>query len=162
MADFYRTRIRWQRHRFFSAGEAHGVPEQPIYGMQARGIDGVDEPFDRIEDLAQFYLDAIKEIQPHGPYFLIGYSLGGLVTLEMAQRLRHEHEQVALLVVLWSYPYSGFISRGQRLRLSRTPCERPCRSFQETPRYARHLPTYLRLPDAASMLRGMAAGERIE
>ena len=44
--------------------------------MQAKGTDGVDEPFDRIEDLAQFYLDAIKKLQPHGPYFLVGYSLG--------------------------------------------------------------------------------------
>ena len=65
----------------------HIHTQRPIYGMQAKGTDGVDEPFDRIEDLAQFHLDAIKELQPHGPYFLIGYSLGGLVTLEMAQRL---------------------------------------------------------------------------
>lgn len=111
----------------------HMECQQPIYGMQARGIDGVDEPFDRIEDLAQFYLDAIKEIQPHGPYFLIGYSLGGLVTLEMAQRLRHEHEQVALLVMLESYPYSGFISRGQRLRLSARLAKDRVEAFKRLP-----------------------------
>jgi acetoacetyl-CoA synthetase len=91
---------------------------QPIYGMQARGIDGVDEPFDRIEDLAQFYLDAIKEIQPGGPYYLVGYSLGGLVTLEMAQRLTQDGKKVALLALLESYPYSKFLSFGQRMRLA--------------------------------------------
>lgn len=91
---------------------------QPIYGMQARGIDGVDEPFNRIEDLAQFYLNAIKEIQPHGPYFLIGYSLGGLVALEMAQRLSQEKERIALLAILETYPYSRFLSLGQRVRLA--------------------------------------------
>ena len=42
--------------------------DRPIYGMQAKGTDGVDEPFERIEDLAQYHLDAIKELQPHGPY----------------------------------------------------------------------------------------------
>ena len=96
----------------------HMQCQQPIYGMQARGIDGIDEPFDRIEELAQFYLDAIKDMQPHGPYYLIGYSLGGLVTLEMAQRLAQEGEKVALLAMLESYPYSRFLSFEQRLRLS--------------------------------------------
>jgi acetoacetyl-CoA synthetase len=90
----------------------------PIYGMQARGIDGVDEPFDRIEDLAQFYLAAVRQIQPKGPYLLIGYSLGGLVALEMAQQLSKVGEQVALLAMLESYPYPRFLSLGQRIRLA--------------------------------------------
>jgi thioesterase domain-containing protein/aryl carrier-like protein len=91
--------------------------ESPIYGMQAKGTDGVDEPFDRIEDLAQFHLDAIKEVQPRGPYFLIGYSLGGLVTLEMAQRLTKNGEKVALLAMLETYPHSRFLSLKERVRL---------------------------------------------
>jgi len=91
--------------------------ERSIYGMQAKGTDGVDEPFDRIEDLAQFHLDAIRELQPHGPYFLIGYSLGGLVTLEMAQRLTEQGEKIALLAMLESYPHPRFLSLRQRARL---------------------------------------------
>ena len=90
----------------------------PIHGMQAKGIDGVDEPFDRIEDMAQFYLDAVKALQPHGPYVLIGYSLGGLVTLEMAQRLSENGEKVALLAMLDAYPSIRNLSSGQRLRLA--------------------------------------------
>jgi acetoacetyl-CoA synthetase len=89
----------------------------PIYGMQAKGIDGVEEPFERIEDMAQFYLDAVKELQPHGPYLLVGFSLGGLVTLEMAQRLRESGEKVALLAMLDSYPHMRYLSIGQRFRL---------------------------------------------
>src|SRR5208283_362006 len=89
----------------------------PIYGMQARGIDGVDEPFERIEDMAQFHLDAIKELQPHGPYLLIGYSLGGLVTLEMAQRLSARGEKIALLAMLDAYPHISHLPLGQRLRI---------------------------------------------
>ena len=106
---------------------------QPVYGMQARGIDGVDEPFDRIEDLAQFYLNAIKEIQPHGPYYLVGYSLGGLVTLEMAQRLTQNGEQIAMLAMLESYPYSKFLSFGQRLRLAARVAKHRARTVGRLP-----------------------------
>jgi acetoacetyl-CoA synthetase len=95
----------------------HIEVRRPIYGMQARGIDGVDEPFDSIEDMAQFHLDAIKNLQPHGPYVLIGYSLGGLVALEMAQRLSANGEKIALLAMLDAYPYIGFLSPGQRVQL---------------------------------------------
>jgi acetoacetyl-CoA synthetase len=117
---------------------------QPIYGMQARGIDGVDEPFDRIEDLAQFYLNAIKEIQPHGPYYLVGYSLGGLVTLEMAQRLKQDGEQVALLALLESYPYSKFLALGQRLRLLARVAKH--RAFTVSRLPLRDALTYIMLP----------------
>ena len=89
----------------------------PVYGLQAKGIDGVEEPFDRIEDMAQFYLDEIKQVQPHGPYLLIGYSLGGLVTLEMAQRLLSNGEKIALLAILDAYPHMRYLSRFQRMRL---------------------------------------------
>jgi len=90
---------------------------RPIYGMQARGIDGVDEPFEHIEDMAQFHLDAIRELQPHGPYLLIGYSLGGLVVLEMAQILSAMGEKVGLLAMLDAYPHLSHLSLGQRLRI---------------------------------------------
>jgi acetoacetyl-CoA synthetase len=96
----------------------HVQTPRSIYGLQAKGTDGVDEPFDRIEDLAQFHLDAIKEVQPHGPYFLAGYSLGGLVTLEMAQRLTRSGERVALLALLESYPHPQFLSLRQRVHLA--------------------------------------------
>jgi acetoacetyl-CoA synthetase len=90
---------------------------QPIYGMQARGIDGLDAPFDRIEDLAQFFLEAIRQIQQHGPYILVGYSLGGLVALEIAQRFAALGEDVALLAMLDAYPHRRYLSLGQRVRL---------------------------------------------
>jgi acetoacetyl-CoA synthetase len=96
----------------------HIQSDRPIYGLQARGIDGLDEPFETIEDMAQYHLDAIKQIQPHGPYILVGYSLGGLVSLEMAHRLVSAGEQVALLAMLDAYPFRNYLSVSQRLRLS--------------------------------------------
>src|SRR5579863_829328 len=95
----------------------HIRTSHPIQGMQAKGIDGTEEPFDRIEDMAQFYLDAIRQVQPSGPYLLAGYSLGGLVTFEMAQRLTAAGEKVALLAMLDSYPDIRYLSLPQRARL---------------------------------------------
>jgi acetoacetyl-CoA synthetase len=102
--------------RFFELAK-HIRTGHAIYGIQARGLDGMEEPLDRIEDMATYYLDSIKELQPHGPYILIGYSFGGLVALEMAQRLSQEGENVGLLALVDAYPYPRFLSAGQRLRL---------------------------------------------
>lgn len=102
----------------------HLETDHSIYGMQARGIDGVDEPLDRIEDMASFHIDAIRNVQPRGPYALIGYSLGGLVALEMAQQLSGSGEKIALLAMLDAYPHMRFLSLGQRLRLAARQAKR--------------------------------------
>ncbi len=107
----------------------HIETDHPIYGMQARGIDGLDEPLARIEDMAEFYLHAIKELQPRGPYALAGYSLGGLVVLEMAQRLTANGEKVALLVMLDAYPHILYLSLRQRARLITHQARRGLRSL---------------------------------
>jgi len=78
----------------------------------------MEEPQDRIEDMAQLYLDELNKLQPKGPYILIGYSFGGLVTLEMAQRLSRAGENIGLLVLVDTYPDPHFLSNGQRLWLS--------------------------------------------
>ena len=90
----------------------------PIYGMQAKGIDGVDAPLASVEEMAEFHLEAIKKLQTQGPYFLIGYSLGGLVALEIAQRLSAGGEKVALLALVDSYPYRTQLGLVQNALLS--------------------------------------------
>jgi acetoacetyl-CoA synthetase len=111
----------------------HLKTQRPIYGMQAKGTDGVDEPFDRIEDLAQFYLNAIKGLQPRGPYLLVGYSLGGLVMLEIAQRLIKAGEKIALLAMLESYPHPRFLSLKQRVRLGSRLANQRASTFGRLP-----------------------------
>jgi acetoacetyl-CoA synthetase len=102
--------------QFFELAK-HIQTGNPIYGIQAKGVDGREEPFERIEDMAGFYLDALKELQPDGPYILIGYSFGGLVALEMARRLSEAGGNVALLVLVDAYPHPRYLSTAQRLRL---------------------------------------------
>ncbi len=90
----------------------------PVYGLQAKGIDGVSTPFRSIEEKAQVYLEAIKQLQPNGPYYFIGYSLGGLVMFEMARRLVKKEERVGLLAMVDSYPHASRLSAVQRVRLN--------------------------------------------
>lgn len=101
---------------FFELGR-HIRTEHPIYGFQAKGVDGMEEPLQSVEDMARLYLDALKELQAHGPYILMGYSIGGLVALEMAQRILEDGENVALLVLVDTYPHPRYLSSGQRLQL---------------------------------------------
>ena len=89
----------------------------PIYGMQAKGLDGINEPLDRIEDMAAFHVAAIRQLQPRGPYFLIGYSLGGLVTVEMGRRLLEKGEKPALLALVDAYPHRKYAPFAARIRV---------------------------------------------
>ncbi len=73
--------------------------EQPVYGLQARGLDGKNAPLSRIQDMAAYYIQEIRTVQPQGPYFLAGYSSGGLIAFEMAQQLHRQGEKVAFLAV---------------------------------------------------------------
>jgi acetoacetyl-CoA synthetase len=81
---------------------------QAIYAIQAKGVDGIGVPHERVEDMAQFYLDEIRKIQPRGPYYLAGYSFGGLVALEMAQRLSREGETIGFFGMLDTYPHPRY------------------------------------------------------
>jgi amino acid adenylation domain-containing protein len=74
--------------------------EQPFFGLQAQGLDGEHAPHTRLEDMATHYIGALREVQPHGPYHLGGWSLGGNIAYEMACQLREQGEEVALLALL--------------------------------------------------------------
>jgi thioesterase domain-containing protein len=63
-------------------------------------LDGEQPPLTRIEDIAAYYIKALRKVQPSGPYFLGGWSFGGLVAFEMAQQLMRGGHQVALLALL--------------------------------------------------------------
>lgn len=79
---------------------AHLGPDQPIYGLQSPGLDGIRVPLTRIEDMATHYIREIQTVQPHGPYFLAGYSLGALIAFEIACQLEIQGEKIGLLALL--------------------------------------------------------------
>jgi aspartate racemase len=102
----------------FSQLANHIRTAHPVYGIQAKGVDGMGEPYERIEDMASFYLDELNRLQTQGPYMLIGYSFGGLVAVEMAQRLSNDGKKVALLVLVDTYPHPKYFPLPQRLWLA--------------------------------------------
>ncbi len=75
-------------------------PDQPVYGIQSRGFDGIEPPLEQVEAMAAFYLEEIRKIYPQGPLYLLGHSFGGLIIYEMAQQLRAQGETPPLVAIL--------------------------------------------------------------
>jgi thioesterase domain-containing protein/acyl carrier protein len=74
--------------------------DQPLYVFRARGADGIQEPHETIEAMAEDYIDALRQVQPRGPYMLGALCMGGWVAVEMARMLRSSGEQVAPLLLV--------------------------------------------------------------
>nr|AEH95300.1 putative non-ribosomal peptide synthetase [Aplysina aerophoba bacterial symbiont clone AANRPS] len=90
----------------FGALEAHVHAEVPIYGLQTPGIDlpVEQQPVSSVRDMAACYVDALRAVQPDGPYALLGWSLGGVIAHEMAAMLESTGASVAVLLLLDSPP----------------------------------------------------------
>lgn len=86
---------------------AHFGEDQPIYGLQARGLDGKETPRTSIEEMARDYISEIRGVQAQGPYAIGGFSAGGVVAFEMARQLQAEGETVATLALLDSKINAG-------------------------------------------------------
>lgn len=90
--------------------------DRPFYGMQARGLFGEDEPHSNFVDAARDYIAELKQVQPEGPYYLGGFSGGGLIAWEMAHQLEAQGDQVALTVMLDTpVPMCADLSRQDRM-----------------------------------------------
>ncbi|OJF15954.1 amino acid adenylation domain-containing protein [Couchioplanes caeruleus] len=80
---------------------AQALPaDQPVYALQAAGTEPGTEPLRDLPALARSYLDAVRRVQPEGPYTIGGWSFGGFVAYEMACQLRRAGAQVDHLVLL--------------------------------------------------------------
>jgi amino acid adenylation domain-containing protein len=75
-------------------------PDQPVYGLQARGLDDGLEPLQGVQAMARHYLDGVRRVQPRGPYRLGGWSYGGIAAYEMARMIHEEGDRVELLALL--------------------------------------------------------------
>lgn len=73
---------------------------QPFYALQHRGVDGTLRPHETIEEMAAEFLADVRRVQPKGPYYIGGYSFGGLAAYEMIQQLLRAEEPMGGLVLL--------------------------------------------------------------
>ncbi|WP_062209689.1 non-ribosomal peptide synthetase [Streptomyces sp. NBRC 109706] len=83
----------------------HLPSDQPVYALQARGLARQDDQLPgSMRELADDYLAQIRSVQPSGPYHLLGWSLGGIVSHLIATALQEAGEEVRLLAMLDVYP----------------------------------------------------------
>jgi amino acid adenylation domain-containing protein len=95
--------------------------DQPFFGLQAQGLDGRHPVHTTIEEMAAHYIAEVRVLQPEGPYYLGGSSLGGLVAYEMAQQLHAQGQAVDMLVLFdtWSPGHLRLLSLPLRYRVAR-------------------------------------------
>ncbi len=81
--------------------------DQPFYGLESQGLDGVTPVPETVEEMAAQYLKEIRAVRPHGPYLLGGYCMGGAIAYEAAQQLTAAGEEVALLALFDTINWSN-------------------------------------------------------
>ncbi len=74
--------------------------DRPFYGLQARGLYGDQAPHETFEQAATDYIAEMRQVQPHGPYLLGGFSGGGITAFEIARQLEAAGERVSTLIML--------------------------------------------------------------
>ncbi|WP_268746751.1 non-ribosomal peptide synthetase [Pseudomonas chlororaphis] len=80
---------------------AHLLPDDfNVHAFQARGLEAGSQPVESLEDLAASYLEEMLQVQPAGPYFLGGWSLGGVIAFEIARQLEMRDLPVRQLILL--------------------------------------------------------------
>jgi amino acid adenylation domain-containing protein len=74
--------------------------DQPVYALQAKGLDGSILKNRSLEEMVTGYLEEIRTLQPQGPYYIGGFCFGGLSALEAANQLSTCGEEVALVAMI--------------------------------------------------------------
>ncbi|GAB1858555.1 amino acid adenylation domain-containing protein [Flavobacteriaceae bacterium MHTCC 0001] len=82
--------------------------DQPVYGLQAKGLNGIDEPYGTVEEIAAHYVEAITKGNTKGPYALAGYSFGGIIAYEMANQMLNLNKKVTMLAMLDTYAHPSY------------------------------------------------------
>jgi thioesterase domain-containing protein len=76
--------------------------DQPLFALQAPGLEPGQEPLTRIKDIAAVFVRDVTSMQPQGPYLLGGFCVGGSIAYELAQQLTALGHEVSLLVMFGS------------------------------------------------------------
>ncbi|MEO6083735.1 MAG: amino acid adenylation domain-containing protein [Umezawaea sp.] len=105
----------------------------PVYGLQSRGLTEPDARSMSVDEIVKDYLERIREVQPDGPYRLLGWSFGGGMAHLLAERLRAEGERVSLLAVLDGYPTRADSSAPQLVPSDPAALEAMVRSLGHEP-----------------------------
>ncbi|MGZ5017294.1 MAG: thioesterase domain-containing protein [Methylobacter sp.] len=84
----------------------HLDKDQPLYFLRyGMAAENNDHPIQlpALEDLASHYIKELQQVQPEGPYYLAGFSFGGVIAYEMARQLQENGYRVNLVALLDTY-----------------------------------------------------------
>ncbi|MEM6395439.1 MAG: condensation domain-containing protein [Bacteroidota bacterium] len=109
-------------HVFFYHPLAEALDkDRPVYAIQPEGLDGETEVHHTIEEMAAFYLEEIKKVQPEGPYLFLGYCYSTAVCVEMGKRLIEAGEPAPRLLIVDSAPKSAELDQAVSIRMKNKP-----------------------------------------
>ncbi|HEY7449884.1 MAG TPA: alpha/beta fold hydrolase [Vicinamibacterales bacterium] len=131
----------------------HLPTDQPLYGLQSRGLDGTSPINTRIEDMARDYVAEIRRAYPCGPYAICGWSFGGTVAFEMARQLEQQQRRVALLALFDTRVPTQTVRRRQAKRI----WIRTLRTPVHISRVLAYVKGWLRRPDPAPVTASVEA-----
>jgi amino acid adenylation domain-containing protein len=114
-------------------------PEQPILGLQAIGLDGIQSPLDDISEIAKRYISEILEDNPNGPYAIGGYSFGGYVAIEMRKQLEVLGKEVKMVAM--------FDTNAQNAEYANSPVQRISKKIRrQVPKFVWFSKLFVRRP----------------
>lgn len=97
----------WGNVFFYQKLARYLDPRQPVYGIQAQGLDGKQPPRTSLTEMAAHYTQEIRTVQPNGPYYVGGFSFGGLLAFEIARQLHAQGQKIAVLAI-FDTPAPGY------------------------------------------------------
>ena len=90
----------WGNILFYRNFSQYLKTDRAVYGLQSKGLDGEQQLCNSIPEMAANYIREIQTVQPQGPYFLLGFSLGGLIAFEIARQLQDRGQEIQLLTLI--------------------------------------------------------------
>ncbi|MCO5948031.1 non-ribosomal peptide synthetase [Mucilaginibacter flavidus] len=138
----------------FSSLAEYMDEERPIFGLQARALNGEDAPEETIQQIAAYYLGEILQHNPNGPYLIAGYSFGGYVAVEIEKQMEAMGKTIQMLIMFdtdaekteykdWYYLFPRKVKRNFPIFISflKSVLKHPVATFKR--QFANHPPSFL-------------------
>lgn len=78
-------------------GLSKEIDDRPVYALRARGFEDGEPHFSNISEIIATYFDAIKRVQPQGPYAIAGYSYGAMLAFDVSKKLESNGDEIGFL-----------------------------------------------------------------
>lgn len=129
--------------------------EQPVYALQPKDLDKIDEKIETIADIARNYIVEISEHHPDGPYAIAGYSFGGYIAIEMEKQLRLAGKEVKLLGIFDTNAENIFYNKSWSVKL-------PKKIIRQFPKFYWELKSLIKTPSSVLKYQRHIFSKKIE